>query len=40
MSHGLQAGLRFVRYALVGWAMTFLAPWLFVKLRLAEQSMP
>jgi hypothetical protein len=40
MAHSLEAGLRFVRYALVGWATTFLAPWLFVKLRLAEQSMP
>jgi membrane-associated phospholipid phosphatase len=40
MAHGLEAGLRFVRYALVGWATTFLAPWLFVRLRLAEQSMP
>jgi membrane-associated phospholipid phosphatase len=40
MAYGLEAGLRFVRYALVGWAATFLAPWLFVKLRLAEQAMP
>jgi len=37
MAYGLEAGLRFVRYVLVGWAATFLAPWLFVKLRLAEQ---
>jgi hypothetical protein len=40
MAYGLEAGLRFVRYALVGWAATFLAPWFFVKVRLAEQSMP
>jgi len=39
MAYGLEAGLRFVRYALAGWAMMFLAPWLFVKLRLAEQTM-
>jgi membrane-associated phospholipid phosphatase len=39
MAYGLEAGLRFVRYALAGWAMMFLAPWLFVKLRLAEQAM-
>jgi membrane-associated phospholipid phosphatase len=40
MAYGLEAGLRFVRYALTGWAATFLAPWLFVRLRLAEQAMP
>lgn len=36
MSYGVEAVLRFVRYGLVGWAATFLAPWLFVRLRLAE----
>jgi membrane-associated phospholipid phosphatase len=40
MAYGLEAGLRFVRYVPVGWAATFLAPWFFVKVRLAEQSMP
>ena len=38
MAYGLEAGLRFVRYALVGWAATFLGPWLFVRLGLAEQA--
>lgn len=40
MAHGLEASLRFVRYALVGWATAFLGPWLFVKLGLAEQGEP
>jgi membrane-associated phospholipid phosphatase len=38
MSYGLEAALRYVRYGLVGWAVAFLAPWLFVRLRLAEQA--
>jgi membrane-associated phospholipid phosphatase len=38
MPYGLEAGTRFVRYALVGWTGAFLGPWLFVRLRLAEQS--
>lgn len=38
MAYGLEAAVRFVRYALVGWAATFLAPWFFVKVRLAEGS--
>jgi membrane-associated phospholipid phosphatase len=33
-----EARLRFVRYALVGWAVSWLAPWLFVRLRLAERE--
>jgi membrane-associated phospholipid phosphatase len=40
MAYGLEAGSRFVRYALVGWATAFLGPWLFVKLGLAEQAEP
>lgn len=40
MAHGLEASLRFVRYALVGWATAFLGPWLFVKIGLAEQMEP
>ena len=36
MAYSLEAALRFVRYALVGWAVAFLCPWLFLKLRLAE----
>jgi membrane-associated phospholipid phosphatase len=38
MAYGPEAAVRFVRYALVGWATAFLAPWLFVRLRLAEQE--
>jgi membrane-associated phospholipid phosphatase len=38
MAYGLEALLRFVRYALVGWATVFLCPWLFVRLRLAEKE--
>jgi membrane-associated phospholipid phosphatase len=38
MAYGLETALRFVRYALVGWSVSFLCPWLFVKLRLAEQA--
>ena len=38
MIYGLEAALRFARYALVGWATTFLCPWLFVRLRLANQA--
>lgn len=38
MAYGVEAVLRFARYILVGWAVIFLAPWLFVRLRLAEQE--
>ena len=38
MAYGLEVVIRFVRYALLGWAVAFLAPWLFVKLRLAERD--
>jgi hypothetical protein len=31
----LAQSLRFVRYALVGLWVAYLAPWIFVKLRLA-----
>ncbi len=34
----LDSALRSVRYALIGLAATWLAPWVFVKLRLAESS--
>jgi hypothetical protein len=37
---GQDAALRFVRYALLGWVVAFLCPWLFVRLRLAQQSGP
>jgi membrane-associated phospholipid phosphatase len=36
MAYGLETLLRFLRYALLGWAVAFLCPWLFVRLRLAE----
>ncbi len=38
MPYGLEATVRFVRYVLVGWVGAFLGPWLFVRLRLAEQA--
>jgi membrane-associated phospholipid phosphatase len=38
MAHGLESGVRFVRYALVGWVVAFLCPWLFVLLGLAKQE--
>ena len=38
LSYAAEAVLRFVRYALVGWAVAFLAPWCFVRLRLAVQE--
>jgi membrane-associated phospholipid phosphatase len=37
MAYGLEAVLRFVRYIVVGWATIFLAPWLFVRLGLADR---
>lgn len=36
MTNGLEAIVRFLRYALLGWAVAFLCPWIFVRLRLAE----
>jgi undecaprenyl-diphosphatase len=38
LPYRLEAGLRFARYALLGWVVAFLGPWLFVRLRLAEQA--
>jgi membrane-associated phospholipid phosphatase len=38
MAHGLESGVRFVRYALVGWMVAFLCPWLFARLGLAERE--
>jgi membrane-associated phospholipid phosphatase len=38
MAPSLEAALRFLRYALLGWVASFLCPWLFVKLRLAERE--
>ena len=34
----LEAVARYVRYGLLGWAVAFLGPWIFVRLRLAEQA--
>jgi hypothetical protein len=38
MPHGLEATVRLVRYALLGWAVAFACPWLFVRLGLAERE--
>jgi membrane-associated phospholipid phosphatase len=38
LSYGVEAAIRFVRYGLLGWAVAFLCPWLFVKLRLASRE--
>jgi membrane-associated phospholipid phosphatase len=37
LPHGLSAGVRFMRYALVGWAIAYLVPFLFVRLGLAQR---
>ncbi len=38
MAYGPESALRFLRYALLGWAVTFLCPWIFVQLKLADQE--
>ncbi len=38
MSYGLEAALRFLRYALLGWVGAFLCPWIFVRLGLASRE--
>jgi membrane-associated phospholipid phosphatase len=38
MAYRLEAAVRFLRYALLGWAVTFLCPWLFVRLKLADRE--
>lgn len=38
MAYALEVVVRFVRYALIGWVVGFLAPWLFVRLGLAERG--
>jgi hypothetical protein len=38
MPYGLEATVRLVRYALLGWAVAFACPWLFVRLGLAERE--
>jgi undecaprenyl-diphosphatase len=36
LSYGIESAVRFLRYALLGWAVAFLCPWLFVRLKLAQ----
>ena len=36
MAYPPEVMLRFLRYGLLGWAVAFLCPWLFVRLRLAQ----
>ncbi|MFN2226469.1 MAG: phosphatase PAP2 family protein [Anaerolineae bacterium] len=36
--YGLEAGVRVLRYALVGWVAAFLCPWLFLRLGLADRE--
>jgi membrane-associated phospholipid phosphatase len=38
MAYGLEVTVRFVRYALVGWVVAFLCPWLFMRLGLADRA--
>lgn len=38
LAHGLESALRFVRYALLGWVVAFLCPWLFLRLGLADRE--
>ncbi|MFC2023523.1 phosphatase PAP2 family protein [Chloroflexota bacterium] len=38
LTYGVEAALRFVRYSLLGWAVAFLCPWLFVRLHLARRD--
>jgi membrane-associated phospholipid phosphatase len=38
LPHGAEMSWRFVRYAILVWAVAFLVPWLSVRLRLAERE--
>jgi hypothetical protein len=38
LPHAVEALSRFLRYGLLGWAVAFLCPWLFLRLRLAERE--
>jgi membrane-associated phospholipid phosphatase len=38
LPYRLQLLITYVRYGLVGWTMTFFAPWLFVKVGLAQRE--
>jgi hypothetical protein len=36
--YGLEAGVRVLRYALIGWVAAFLCPWLFLRLGLVDRE--
>ena len=38
MAYGVEAAIRSVRYALLGWAVAFFCPWLFIMLHLASRE--
>lgn len=38
LPHSVDAAIRFVRYGLLGWAVAFFCPWLFVRLSLAKRE--
>lgn len=38
MPNGLEATVRLIRYAVLGWTVAFACPWLFVRLGLAERE--
>jgi membrane-associated phospholipid phosphatase len=38
LPYGVEVTLRVVRYAVLGWVVAFLVPWIFVQLRLAERE--
>ncbi len=38
LAYGIEAAISFVRYALVGWAVAFFCPWVFVRLKLAVRE--
>ena len=39
VDHSSGTILHFARYALLGWVVAFLGPWIFVRLRLADQAL-
>jgi undecaprenyl-diphosphatase len=38
LGHGMETILLFSRYALLGWVVAFLGPWIFVQVRLADRE--
>jgi membrane-associated phospholipid phosphatase len=38
MAYGLEAAVRFLRYALLGWIVAFVCPWIFLRLGLADRE--